>query len=493
MTNEAGPALETELKVGIPVAALAGLGQRLSTIASGGEQQHLRAIYYDTPDRRLKKANMALRVRGESGQLVQTVKAGRCMNAGFHQVAETDNIVKGWKPEPALITDVSIRTALMECLGGEELVPVFETQVERRIWHFPWENGVVEVALDEGRIVAGAATQAISEIEFELKTGEPETLFSLARHLLANEVAQFNLSSKAARGHGLTKGRAEPDLSSSKPTKQKPGLSARQGLEQAMNGLAPVIGGRLFQVFTDEHPEGPHQLRVALRRLRVVLALFRPVIDGGLKKELTTQARKLGQILSRIRDADVLIERIGRDDALAASLDRWRDGIRLGVRQELLDEAASGFVLNLIQLAALGGWGREGSWKADTLAAEKLTRMGDKAEKLGDRLAILGEEKRHEFRKLLKNIRYTIEFTSFAKGSKSFLSPLKQLQEDLGLLNDFSVLSAFDPALDDEAARKFLETRKAELMLEAQGAQDYAMGRACRHWKQFREQRPLWR
>ena len=66
--------------------------------------------------------------------------------------------------------------------------------------------------------------------------------------------------------------------------------------------------------------EGPHQLRVGLRRLRTAFALFEPWIGGEAMAALGDTARDLGQEVGALRDADVLLDEVVAE-AAAEGLD----------------------------------------------------------------------------------------------------------------------------------------------------------------------------
>ena len=68
---------EIELKFQIPAQALVAVQDELIALDGGQHQPlRLRAAYFDTHDRALAHARMALRVRQEGRQWVQTLKAG---------------------------------------------------------------------------------------------------------------------------------------------------------------------------------------------------------------------------------------------------------------------------------------------------------------------------------------------------------------------------------------------------------------------------------
>ena len=94
-----------------------------------------------------------------------------------------------------------------------------------------------------------------------------------------------------------------------------------------------------------EDPEGVHQARVAVRRLRSDLRTFRPVVDRDWAEALRVELGWLGRLLAPVRDAEVLgarlQERIERMVGLElASAKVLLDGLetdRLDARRRLLE------------------------------------------------------------------------------------------------------------------------------------------------------------
>jgi inorganic triphosphatase YgiF len=63
---------EVELKFQVPVAQRSAVRRAVS--GSTAVSVHLEAFYFDTPDRRLARADLALRVRKEGARWVQALK-----------------------------------------------------------------------------------------------------------------------------------------------------------------------------------------------------------------------------------------------------------------------------------------------------------------------------------------------------------------------------------------------------------------------------------
>ncbi|HKX95056.1 MAG TPA: CYTH domain-containing protein, partial [Methylibium sp.] len=88
---------EVELKLQVPAAALAAVEREL---ARGSTQRlRLQAIYFDTADRRLAAAGLALRVRKEGRRWVQTLKSGSAH--GIERSEHDVPLAQAPGPEPA--------------------------------------------------------------------------------------------------------------------------------------------------------------------------------------------------------------------------------------------------------------------------------------------------------------------------------------------------------------------------------------------------------
>lgn len=446
----------------------------------------LTARYYDSEDQRLAAKRIALRVRAQDGSLVQTVKAGRTMLGGFHQASEIEAPVSSWQPAFDSIGDPAIRTEVEAALDGAPLALQFETDVRRQLWVVQHDHGLVEVALDRGEIRAGELRDPVLEFEFELLEGSPEAVFELAADLLGGTAVLLDLPSKAGRGQALRRGKAwRPGIAGGKPGTATAGETGEGSWGRALATLAPAISTNLALLATSEEPEVPHQLRVALRRLRSALRLHRPLLDEGLARALADQARDIGRIVGELRDFDVQSEALGLSELLFEP----RTALRKRVHEALGEARATAFAIRLLGLAAIGGWKKaeaQGGVALQTLLSRAFNRLWARASALGDRLSTLEDEDQHELRKNLKKLRYLLEYAEKNSETKSFISKLKKLQEELGILNDIITLSSWDPHLSMplreklEAARR---QRQAAILPKA----DQALGRACRYWRDLRK------
>ncbi|WP_194743923.1 CHAD domain-containing protein [Thermaurantiacus tibetensis] len=496
--------VELELKAGLAAADLRRLRRLLAARGAAPERGHLVVTrYLDTADGRLASAGLAVRLRSLGGRHLLSVKSARTTVGGFQQARETELPLRHPRFDLASLPP-GLATAIAGHAGDAPLETRFETRVRRAEVALEALHGRVRLALDEGEIRAGALSEPISEAEFELAEGSPEAVFASAEALLASLPARLDLPSKAARGEALARGAplAVGPLAR-RPEPPAPGTSARDAFERLLAALASTIARNLHATLVSEEPEGPHQLRVALRRLRVALRLFRPILDPAEARALAETARDLGRLVSPLRDADVLVPQIlalaeeEGQASLAEALRASHAATRAAVRRRLLAARATGFAIRLLRLAALGGWQRPGarerlSLPFEAVVAPGLDRLWKDVRHRGNRLAVLDPEERHELRKDLKKLRYGTELAGDRASARPFLAALKRLQEDLGEINDLAVLEAFAPDLppDQQAAFRAL---KARLGKAGKGRADTLLGRACRHWRALAATDPWWR
>lgn len=196
---------EIELKLLIDSSNIPQLLQHQllkSACKSGPQRQKLHSIYFDTPKLELMRQQIALRLRQVGGHWIQTVKGGGKVEEGLHQRSEWEVPVTGG------ILDLDKLSAspwhsFFTLDIQSRLIPIFVTDFWRTIWLMELPNCLIELALDEGEIQAKNKQVPICEVELELKSGAPESLFDLARELRKSIALQPEDRSKADRGYML--------------------------------------------------------------------------------------------------------------------------------------------------------------------------------------------------------------------------------------------------------------------------------------------------
>ncbi|CCD93922.1 conserved hypothetical protein [Bradyrhizobium sp. ORS 375] len=458
---EAGTGHEIELKLLVDPAQLAGFNTAAVIAAHArnkGARKHLKSVYYDTPKRVLWKNGFTLRVRQSGTRFVQTVKAQQ----------SDDPLKRGeWEASVAsLEPDVALAAALLpdelgETLTGTTLQAVFTADVHRHARLIDVPGAVLEIAFDSGVIKAGERSEIVSEIELELKSGSPAAIYEIALRLAEHGEIRPSIRSKSARGFDLAADRPpgadkprRPDLDPTVSLDETFAIVLRGSLHHLLQALPAAEDGR--------NPEGVHQLRVALRRLRAALHIMRPLGTSTALDGLEADARWLAQNLSAARDLDVFLTKtlpeiadacstVAGFDTLRGLAERQRDLAYRKLRIALADRRCTSFVLGLGAWTATRGWRNDVSpdqlgrlaGPAIDFAGHVLSERHQKALKRGRHFKKLPADRRHRLRLALKKLRYSIDFLlplyGPGKPAKRYARSLSDLQEQLGHYNDMAV------------------------------------------------------
>lgn len=453
--------METELKLKVPPAALERMRSHpaLAERATGAPREHhLTDTYYDTPGRELWKHGLTLRVRSDNEAWIQTVKtSGRF--SGLHQRGEWECALPDGEPRPALlarqIKSSNLAALLADSGLPQRLQPVFQSSTRRTTWDIALADGrQLECALDAGDIAAGDRHAEISELELELKRGDPAALFELALALHQDIPLQLGSDSKAARGFALLEGDEAADTGiKAAPVRLHPRMTLEDAFQciglNCLRQLEANVSGVLRK-----SPESLHQMRVGLRRLRALVDMFEELAapPDAIREGLDWLAAELGAT----RDWDVLagatLDHIHGIDP--AALRDAAQGKANALHKEMLHTLrAPRYTVLMLQL---NGWLRGRQWRPSGAlpqgsplgerAARGALPLLRKAEKrLSKRIRALDPQDapaRHRVRIAAKKARYATEFFGEllpAKRVKRYTRCLSALQDRLGVLNDFAV------------------------------------------------------
>ncbi|MXN64957.1 CHAD domain-containing protein [Stappia sp. GBMRC 2046] len=458
---------ETELKLELDQTSLKhARSAELPCRYSAGRPvtRNLRSIYFDTPDCRLRKAKWSLRVRKTGRDWVQTVKSGTGLSGGLSRPREYEVRISGPVPELDRIEDEALKSALLRLIGTDKPVPQFETVVRRTTKQIKDAGGTeIELALDDGQIVSGERQCPITEAELELKSGSVDVLYDVAKALVNGSPVRFSQSSKAARGYAFAAGEESgpPMPKTAGNIEISDGDTAELALRAILRSCFDQISHNRIVVLETEDPEGPHQLRIGLRRLRSAFNVFRKIIDPAASRNLDQRARSIAAEVGNLRDLDVLIDEIIAPlepempksvtaDALISHIRDEREKVRESVRQMLGDPNTNDFLFDLAAYTESRGWLTPQAIEQTValarpisfFAAKALTKQWKAASKYGRRIEELTIEERHEMRKALKKLRYTVEFFRpiyKEKAVRPFLEKMKTLQDMFGYLNDVAM------------------------------------------------------
>lgn len=510
---------EIELKFEVrPSEVPALLDHPLIRDARGGRDAGLRSVYFDTWDLALRGAGLTLRVREEAGGHVQTVKAAGAAAVGLFDRSEWERTVPGPDPDVDAAKGTPVRK-LLGRRGFAELRPLFTTVVERRIAVLDVAGGRVEVAVDRGRIEAGSRTQELCELELELKDGPSSALFAAARVLAEAVPLRPAVATKSERGYVLALGEADiPVKAATVPL--GPALTAAQGFQAIAWGCLRQLRLNEAILLRGSEVEALHQTRVALRRLRSALSLFKAVVADEERDALAAALRRLSEPLGRARNLDVFlgttlpaeIERHPDEErlrALGARLGAEREEARAAVRAVLESRDWARALFGLVAWIEAGPWLRSGepaqAARRDAplrdFAVEALDRRRRQVRRRGRHLAGLDPHDRHEVRIAAKKLRYAAEFflpvfassRKAGRRAKAFLGALESLQDHLGDLNDIATAHLLTAEFAGDAGPAPLAFAAGVLAADQDSRSAGLLAAAARAHAAFGEAKPFWR
>ena len=266
------------------------------------EEIELAATYHDTPGLRLLRAKVTLRRRTGGPDAGWHVKLPA---AGSARIELHQPLGRAGKTPPAAVL------APVRGIVGTHPVGVVATvhthRVLRRLFDAAGRQ-LAEVADDlvTGTALPAGAGEAATitswrEIEVELVDGDPDVLDAVAGVLTAAGARPSASASKA--GQVLT-GRLAGLHAPAAPERTAGGVVlaavAAQVGDLRSADLAIRTGGA----------EGVHDFRVACRRLRSTLAVFRSVLDRAATDPVRAELRWAGRELSGARDGEVALEHL---------------------------------------------------------------------------------------------------------------------------------------------------------------------------------------
>ena len=425
--------------------------------SDGSRKQDLTSVYFDTDDFVLREHDISLRVRKASAQRLQTIKANS--NALLAR-EEWETEIDCDEPKLELARDTALAPLLTAKLT-KQLKPMFETRVERVV--IPWHIGDtdIELAFDQGCVATADAKLDLAEIEIELKHGDHSEVARLAKKLARTAPLTLSVRAKAELGYALLDGALNA------PVFAEPVMMARQAT--VADAFATVGLACLRQIAGNEgavrngDPEGIHQMRVGLRRMRAALSLFKDMLHDGEVKGLKRELKWLTEQLGPARDFDVFVSKTltpyrakhpdrQEFEILEHDLERTRSAGFATARIAAESERSRRALLDCALWLLDGGWRNDTDALSQALrerparafAQDELTRRIRKIGKQARKLERLDWRKRHKLRIAVKKVRYGREFFATLrcdgrKAGRKLDRALKGLQSELGTLNDMRV------------------------------------------------------
>jgi inorganic triphosphatase YgiF len=514
---------EIELKFLVDERTTRAMRARIRDLAlesTAPRTRTLRSVYYDTDGHALKAAGIGLRLRRLGRRWVQTVKARRRLHGGLLRVEEVECPAPGGRLDLAAIPEPAIRAEVLRLVDGRALHPVCETVIRRTTSELGLSDGTrAELALDVGEIVANANAAPFREAEVELIEGNVSALYDLARDLFPKGGFRFSHLSKSDRGFllardGVIDSPARPRRA--RAVALDAGSTSEQAAQEVLRECLDQVAINCEVIAASDDPEGPHQLRIGLRRLRSALAAFGPAIGSPAAGHLNAEARWLGREVARLRDLDVAMSHIlqreatARPDepgfaalreALAARATAARDEIRVLLAGARLQN----FLIDLARFVETRGWlmhddidqSRRLAVPVADLSRSALDRRWKAASRRARGIAHLDIDARHDLRKELKRLRYVIEFMAPLyppKRVRPFVKRLKTLQAVFGDLTDAAMaegllLGPDAPGIDAPAVQRAVGWIIGARLARA----EHGWSQARALWRDLHDKDPFWR
>jgi inorganic triphosphatase YgiF len=381
--------------------------------------RNLHSVYYDTLKQKLRRRHTVLRVRKSGDEFRQTIKQDAARNFAR---GEWEQTIDGPEPRPSAARGTPIEHLMAKRRQREKLKPLFEVDVERRSCDVVKGDSLIEASLDEGHVQAAGNRLPIRELELELKSGDPSKLFETAREVVGSAPLRLSFISKGERGYRLR------DNSLTKPIPSSAvHFPRRATAKAAMQAICRTclhdVTSNVGTIEGEHSVEGVHKTRIAVRRLRAAMTLFKTITADEESNRLRGEMKWLSDLLGEARDLDVL--------QMESTLPQARD---LSGGRALVEVVAE-----------------------KRHAAHKKLREAVRSQrfyifllKKADHLSKLPPAARHRVRIAGKKLRYMTEFLQPLAKSKGqqrehrrFVKQLEAMQTSLGTLHDAEARGEF--------------------------------------------------
>jgi CHAD domain-containing protein len=296
-----------------------------------------------------------------------------------------------------------------------------------------------------------------------------------------------------------------------------PETTAAEALaEIVLSGIIHLRGNEAC-VLARAHVEGVHQMRVATRRLRSSLTIYKDLLPAEERRYLANELKWLIGELGPARDWDVFLAEVlgpvindlpdeGTLGLLRSEAEDQRDRAYERAQAAIRSERYVGLALLLSAWAKGHRWHEHASddgppelfVPATVFAREVIDGRYQEAVLAGEGFESLSEKQRHAVRIQIKKLRYAVEFFGSLYPKKTFanyLATLKKLQDGLGTNNDLAVARTLIAGVIKSARGK----EKARLNYAAgvvvgwySHAFDGRKSDLTQLWQGFRQSEPFW-
>ena len=463
---------------------------------TAGRGQALSIRWHDTPDGALAGQRLVLTERRQVRATLWRLEP---------LVPDADRMWPCGAPPPA-IGEGPTRAALDGALPADptQLVASFRGRVRALTSPDPAQP---RIGLLQGTLHARTAAQPVCRLAI---AGSPSAVAAMAAGL-AQDLRLCVAATSLAAGALALAGRELPEDPLGAPA-LSPGFSVSDAFAFACAHLGQVILHYAPLAAAGEGTEPVHQMRVAMRRLRSALALFRRMVACDELDAAKDGLRILARALGPARDWDVFVTGTGEavstafpTDAaitrLAAAARRRRDACYADLR-EVLDAAPFRRLgITLAVLAAARPWeaaaapvfgANDPPPTLQEFAGRALARRLRHLADVGDDIAALPDDTLHTIRLRTKRLRYGAEMLAPLypkREARRYLRRLGVLQERLGHLTEGAVAAALMAELGRATARGYAAGVVSGFVAARAGNTRARIGKS---WRKFRRLEPFW-
>ena len=470
-------------------------------VATISEPQELvtEATYFDTLDRRL--AAVSVTVRRQTGD----PGAGWLLELPTAVGPDDTHELRIGLGRAVRTVPRRFRTTLAGLVGDRALAATATTTARRTVRLLLDEDERVLASFTDDRVdavrlgpVGDADAPAVTswrEVEVALVDGRPKLLHRLGKAL--TEAGARPADSRSRLADVLDGEGHRPEAPS------RPRDRTQQLIQHRVSDLVRELRAR-DPLVREGLPEGVHTMRVAIRRLRSMLATGRPFLDREATDPLRDELAWLADALGEVRDSEVRRERLDSSiDALVderAEVDWEADRVRSALWSPLVEQhdralaaldevlASERYALlldQLLDLVAAPPWTERAATRIRGAylrrTRQELARVNQLMEAAHDPVPTLEERALalHDARRATKRARYAVEPLRPVYGdpAATLTTGLKALQTALGEHQDTVVTRAYlhdlvqqtRPPLDPAAAL----TAGALIERESRAAEEY--------------------
>jgi CHAD domain-containing protein len=343
--------------------------------------------------------------------------------------------------------------------AARELKPLYETDIKRLSADLRTRRGLINYAIDTGSIsntvketdplftalgqTVESLTLPVNEIELELVSGSNMALIEAGTRLVRDYGVWLDVRTKSMRGDSLVKAKLIMAPAKAQSVKITNDMSLEEFFDTVRKECVRHALVNASQLSSEEGylPEHIHQLRVALRRLRTALKLFSRVHNFEVQT-WSDQAKFLAAQLGKNRDIDAMSESIWPElRKINAPLVEF--SVQEGIQSPALIVREGKIQTWFLELIGRDLQSPDKNTQSHwSTILPVIIKWQKKCAKRAKNFSSLTVEERHELRKKMKRLRYSLELIECEFKNAKFRHIIKVLaraQNELGTYNDLQV------------------------------------------------------